>query len=289
MLVVDAFTDRPLVGNPAGVCLLDRPVDADWMQQVAAEMKHSETAFIRPVEAPEADFELRWFTPVAEVALCGHATLAGAHALYETGMARSGRPIRFQTLRSGRLTVTRASDGGLLMDFPACPATEAAPPDDLSEALGATALWVGRNSQNDLLMRLADEVAARGLSPGVDALARMDVHGVIATAVADPRPGVRVRLPLLRRRQAARRTRGPGDRLRPLLRAGPLLGRTARPHRAARIPGVDARLPRPAAGPSVPRSGTDPESSTAPCPADAGPGARSPHEPKRTGAAHALT
>ncbi|GAA2579762.1 PhzF family phenazine biosynthesis protein [Actinomadura fulvescens] len=184
MLVVDSFTDRPFAGNPAGVCLLDHAADAEWMQRVAAEMKHSETAFVRPIQAPDADFELRWFTPVVEVALCGHATLASAHALYETGVADG--PIRFQTLRSGVLTVTRSPDGGLLMDFPACPPAETEAPDDLGEVLGTTPFWVGRNSQNDLFVLVADEEAVRKLSPDVAALGRMDARGVIVTATADP-------------------------------------------------------------------------------------------------------
>ncbi|MEW2353243.1 PhzF family phenazine biosynthesis protein [Spirillospora sp. NPDC029432] len=186
MLVVDAFTDRPFTGNPAGVCLLDGPAEPGWMQRVAAEMRHSETAFVRPIEAPGADFELRWFTPVTEVALCGHATLASAHALYETGAAPAGRPIRLRTLRSGVLTVTRADGGGLLMDFPASPATETGPPPDLDALLGTEPLWVGRNSLNDLLVQVADEATVRGLAPAIDVLARMDVRGVIVTAAADP-------------------------------------------------------------------------------------------------------
>src|ERR671930_2722861 len=122
ILVVDAFTDLPFGGNPAGVCLLDGPADPAWMQRVAREMRHSETAFPRPIDAPDADFELRWFTPEVEVTLCGHATLATAHALYETGTVPADRPIRFQTLHRGVITVRLAADGRLEMDFPAVPA-----------------------------------------------------------------------------------------------------------------------------------------------------------------------
>src|SRR6202035_5030847 len=104
---VDALTNTALGGNPAAVCVLAAPADAGWMQRVAMEMNLSETAFPRPLGEPDADFELRWFTPKVEVALCGHATLASAHVLYETGAVPSGRPIRFRTLRSGVLTVTR--------------------------------------------------------------------------------------------------------------------------------------------------------------------------------------
>ncbi|QKG26675.1 PhzF family phenazine biosynthesis protein [Actinomadura verrucosospora] len=187
MLVVDAFADRPFTGNPAGVCLLDGGTDQEadpaWMQRVAAEMKHSETAFVRPVDEPGADFELRWFTPLVEVALCGHATMAAAHALYDTGTVPAGRPIRFRTLKSGVLTVTRDGDG-LAMDFPACPPEPAEAPEGLAAALGAEVRWTGRNAQNDLIAELADEDAVRGLAPDMAALGRIDARGVIVTARA---------------------------------------------------------------------------------------------------------
>jgi PhzF family phenazine biosynthesis protein len=186
MLVVDAFTDRPFAGNPAGVCLLERAADPGWMQRVAAEMKHSETAFVRPIEGPDADYELRWFTPVTEVALCGHATLASAHALYETGTVAADRPIRFQTLRSGVLTVTREPDGGLVMDFPANPPAEVQPPDELGTALRTTPFWTGRTAQNDLFVLVADEETVRKLTPDGGLLAVQDARGVIVTARADP-------------------------------------------------------------------------------------------------------
>ncbi|MER7544171.1 PhzF family phenazine biosynthesis protein [Actinomadura sp.] len=193
MLVVDAFADRPFTGNPAGVCLLRDAADAEWMQRVAAEMKHSETAFVRPLGDPgggtggdRADFELRWFTPVTEVALCGHATLAAAHALYETGAFAPDRPIRFRTLRSGVLTVTRADGGALSMDFPACPARPVETPGGLAAALGADVLRTGRNEQNDLLAEVADEATVREIAPDVRALAEIDARGVIVTAQADP-------------------------------------------------------------------------------------------------------
>ena len=186
MLVVDAFTDRPFAGNPAGVCLLRDEADPGWMQRVAAEMKHSETAFVRPVEDSAADFELRWFTPVTEVALCGHATLGAAHALYGTGTVASGRPVRFRTLRSGVLTVVREEDGSLAMDFPVCPPEPVDVPAGLPEALGLPVLRAGRNAQNDLLAEVPDEAAVRGAAPDIAALARIDARGVIVTAAADP-------------------------------------------------------------------------------------------------------
>lgn len=179
---MDAFTDRPFAGNPAGVCPLPGPADPGWMQRVATELKHSETAFVRPVDEGDADYELRWFTPVTEVALCGHATLAAAHALYETGAAASDRPIRFLTLKSGVLTVGRDEAGRLSMDFPACPAEPVDIPEGLADALGLPVASVGRNVQNDLVVEVEDEAAVRGAAPDVGALAGIDARGVIVTA-----------------------------------------------------------------------------------------------------------
>ncbi|MFI6521603.1 PhzF family phenazine biosynthesis protein [Spirillospora sp. NPDC050679] len=191
ILVVDAFTDSPFGGNPAGVCVLQGPADPAWMQQVAAEMRHSETAFVRPLEEADADFELRWFTPATEVALCGHATLASAHALYETGLVPAERPIRFRTLHSGVLTVTNVTGGyleggSLEMDFPAVPPEAVSAPDGLAEALGAPVGWTGRNAQNDLVVEVADEATVRKLAPDVRALGEIDARGVVPTAAADP-------------------------------------------------------------------------------------------------------
>ncbi|GAB2842890.1 PhzF family phenazine biosynthesis protein [Actinoallomurus bryophytorum] len=179
--VVDAFTDRPFAGNPAAVCVLATPADAGWMQRVAMEMNLSETAFPRPLDDPGADFELRWFTPKVEVALCGHATLGSAHVLYETGAVPPGRPIRFRTLHSGVLTVTRGGDGTLAMDFPACPPDKADVPG-LAEVLGVSPSWTGRNTQNDILAVIDDAEAVRTLTPDLTALARIDARGVCVTA-----------------------------------------------------------------------------------------------------------
>ncbi|WP_329520154.1 PhzF family phenazine biosynthesis protein [Spirillospora sp. NBC_01491] len=186
MLVVDAFTDRPFSGNPAGVCMLEHEADPGWMQRVAMEMKHSETAFVRPIEAPDADFELRWFTPLTEVALCGHATMASAYALFATGAVPAGGTIRFRTLESGVLTVTRDSGGVLEMDFPASPAEPAEAPAGLAAALGTAALRTGRTSQNDLLVEVAGEAAVRDLAPDIAALGRIEARGIIVTAAAAP-------------------------------------------------------------------------------------------------------
>nr|WP_203433810.1 PhzF family phenazine biosynthesis protein [Jiangella asiatica] len=187
ILVVDSFTDRPFGGNPAGVCLLDRQVSDHWMQSVAAEMKHSETAFVEPVEGDEAaratpavDYRLRWFTPAVEVDLCGHATLATAHVLFERGEAG---PIRFST-RSGVLTVRRGDDGDVVMDFPALPPAEAPAPDGLADALGVEPVRTAR-SRFDVLVEVADEASVRGLAPDPAAVAAIDARGVIVTARGD--------------------------------------------------------------------------------------------------------
>ncbi|MFP6903456.1 MAG: PhzF family phenazine biosynthesis protein, partial [Verrucomicrobiia bacterium] len=156
---IDAFAVGPFTGNPAAVCLLEKEADADWMQSVAAEMNLSETAFV----APRTDgFELRWFTPVAEVDLCGHATLAGAHLLWETGRLAEADTARFHT-RSGLLTAVRVDDW-IELDFPATPAESIEPPPGLSDLLGSVPKFVGR-SRFDLLLELTDAEELRDLNP----------------------------------------------------------------------------------------------------------------------------
>lgn len=174
--VVDAFTARPFAGNPAAVCILDAPRDTVWMQQVAAEVNLSETAFVEP----RADgFGLRWFTPVVEVELCGHATFASAHVVWDEALAPSEAPIRFETA-SGMLTARRTGDA-IEVDFPAEPASACAPPAGLVEALGVEPAWVGRN-RFDYLVELADEATVRQLAPDLAALRAIETRGVIVTA-----------------------------------------------------------------------------------------------------------
>jgi len=178
---VDAFTGEPFTGNPAAVCLLPAPREDAWMQAVAAEMNLSETAFL----LAEGDgWRLRWFTPTTEVELCGHATLASAHVLWETGALDAAYTARFHT-RSGLLTARR--DNGLIwLDFPALPQTPDAPPPGLAEALGAAPVYVGRNRM-DLVVELADEATVRGLRPDHARLRQLPVRGVAVTArSADP-------------------------------------------------------------------------------------------------------
>ena len=187
--VIDAFTDQPFAGNPAAVCVLNdsRWPDERWMQQVAAEMNLPETAFAHPLpESADADWALRWFTPTVEVDLCGHATLATAHALRSD--ARVGTTVRFNT-RSGILTAHIDHGDTITLDFPAAPITEISVPERLPEALDATPDAVyGTGALRDVLVVLPEEAGVRALTPDFTALtqlARRDgTRGVIATAPA---------------------------------------------------------------------------------------------------------
>ena len=173
---VDAFTDRPFTGNPAAVCLLPSPRDAQWMQQIASEMNLAETAFL--VRRPDG-FDLRWFTPGAEVDLCGHATLASAHALWEEGHLKPSEDARFYT-RSGLLTATRRGDQ-IWLDFPSTPVSSAAPLEGLEQAIGRKARMVGR-TVFDYVVELASEAAVRSLAPDMTFIAGIPYRGVIVTA-----------------------------------------------------------------------------------------------------------
>jgi PhzF family phenazine biosynthesis protein len=180
LYLVDAFTDRPFAGNPAAVCLLESYRDAAWMQHAAAEMNQAETAFLRP--RPDGDWDLRWFTPVVEVELCGHATLASAHVLWETGRVPPASAIRFHT-QSGVLTCTRRG-ARIEMDFPAEPATPVGSPAEEAFALGATPTFVGRNRM-DMLVVLGSADELRRLKPDMGQVAEIKVRGVIVTAKSD--------------------------------------------------------------------------------------------------------
>jgi PhzF family phenazine biosynthesis protein len=157
--VVDAFTDSPFRGNPAAVCILRAPGDDGWRQDVAREMNLSETAFLE--KRADGSYTLRWFTPAVEVDLCGHATLASAHILWESGELASGEKAVFHT-RSGILYAVKKGDW-IELDFPAEPESTAHAPAELIEALGVTALYTGRN-RFDYLVEVDDEDIVRGLS-----------------------------------------------------------------------------------------------------------------------------
>jgi PhzF family phenazine biosynthesis protein len=179
---VDAFTDRPFTGNPAAVVVLEAEASDEWMAAVARETNVSDTAFVMRQDLPEAEFQLRWFTPKVEVDLCGHATLASAHCLLEDGVKD---PIRFAT-RSGVLTVNRRSDGSLAMDFPAWPPRQADLVGEMTEALGVQVEWTGRTDNAFFLLALvAEELHVRDLEPDLEAITRLDASAVIVTAPAD--------------------------------------------------------------------------------------------------------
>ena len=175
---VDAFAEEPFKGNPAGVCLLPGPADAAWMQNVAAEMNVAETAF--PLAEGDG-FRLRWFTPKVEVKLCGHATLATAHILYERGILAPDQEARFETL-SGLLTARR--DGDLIeLDFPARPPLPKPPEwaDAVVGALGIKPVYIGMSAE-DVLFEAVDEEAVRSIKPDFATLRSLPARGVIVTS-----------------------------------------------------------------------------------------------------------
>lgn len=180
LTTVDAFTDRPFAGNPAAVVVLGAEAPEGWMRALAGEMNLSETAFLVP--DGQGAWGLRWFTPTVEIDLCGHATLASAHVLYETGRLEPDDVAHFDT-RSGRLTVRREADR-LAMDFPATPPEPTQPPAALAEALGAWPVWTGR-SRFDLFAVLPSALDVRALDPDHGRLAALGARGVIVTAQAE--------------------------------------------------------------------------------------------------------
>jgi len=180
---VDAFTNRPFAGNPAAVCILRQPENVAWMQAVASEMNLSETAFVVP-QKDATSFDIRWFTPATEVDLCGHATLASAHILWEAGMLPAEQPARFNT-KCG-LLVCRGKGNWpdpkwIVMDFPATPENSVPIPPGLQEALGISPKYVGA-SQFDYLVELDSEETVRNLKPNFALLKALEVRGVIVTA-----------------------------------------------------------------------------------------------------------
>jgi len=179
LYIADAFTPRAFGGNPAAVCLLKEPAPDAWMQALACEMNLSETAFVIP---EERGLRLRWFTPTVEVDLCGHATLATAHVLWQEAGIPDERPIEFHT-RSGVLTCVRR-DGWIAMNFPAAPPSPARAPETLKEALGVEPVSVGKN-RFDLIVELPSESAVRAVKPDFQKLEAIPVRGTIITARSD--------------------------------------------------------------------------------------------------------
>jgi PhzF family phenazine biosynthesis protein len=182
---VDAFTDRRFSGNPAAVCVLAEPMPDRWMQDVAAEMNLSETAFVVPLDG-DGHYRLRWFTPSSEVDLCGHATLATAHALWEDGHVPAGISCRFET-RSGPLTASRGARG-IELDFPReAVESEVTSPTELAildAAIPAPIRFAGRN-RFDLLVQLDDETTLTELHPDIRKLGELPCRGIIVTSPSD--------------------------------------------------------------------------------------------------------
>lgn len=175
---VDAFAGNPFSGNPAAVCLLDSKADDTWMQNLASEMNLSETAFV----VPEGDgYCLRWFTPTVEVELCGHATLASAHILWETSTLAPSQPAIFET-QSGTLTALK--DGNLIrLDFPSKPPSQCQPIPELEKALGVHATFTG-NNQMDYFLEIENDERLREIRPDFNLLGSLGMRGVIVTALS---------------------------------------------------------------------------------------------------------
>jgi predicted PhzF superfamily epimerase YddE/YHI9 len=176
---VDAFTDRPFAGNPAAVCVLPEPADERWMQHLANEMNLSETAFL--VER-EDGYHLRWFTPAVEVELCGHATLASAHILWEQGFLAPDRPARFYT-RSGLLSAVR-KDQWIELDFPAVPEKQTEIPEELLKAFGAPVRYAGKN-RFDFLLEFDSAETVLNMSPDFTLLKQISGRGFMVTSRSD--------------------------------------------------------------------------------------------------------
>jgi predicted PhzF superfamily epimerase YddE/YHI9 len=175
---VDSFTAEPFRGNPAAVCVMSGPAEDAWMADVAREMNLSETAFLHPAQD---GYRLRWFTPTVEVGLCGHATLASAHVLWQDGHIGPDEAARFHT-KSGLLTATRTGEW-ISMDFPAEPARLIDPPQALLRGLDVRPRWVGKNRM-DYLVELESEEAVRSVRPIFDLLAEVPVRGAMVTSIA---------------------------------------------------------------------------------------------------------
>lgn len=175
----DAFTDKPFSGNPAGVCVLDSPLDENLMKKIAFEMNLAETAFLSKIE--DGSYSLRWFTPAVEVDLCGHATLASSHILWETGIEMKSDTLRFNT-RSGLLKANY-KNGEIELDFPAIESKQIEIPEELIKALGVKPVILNKTDWN-YLAEIDSEETLRNIKPDFEILKSLDVFGTIITAKA---------------------------------------------------------------------------------------------------------
>ena len=180
---IDAFASRPFTGNPAVVCLLTEPRTDEWMQLVATEMNLSETAFVaRYRDAEEKRFHLRWFTPKVEVDLCGHATLATSHALWESGWLAADEVAVFDS-RSGELRAEKTGDR-IFLNFPATPAEPAGLSSEISDAMNVEPVFSGF-SREDCLIEVATADEVKNVEVDFQRLAKSEIRGVILTATSE--------------------------------------------------------------------------------------------------------
>ena len=178
--IVAAFAEGPFKGNPAGVCLLQEALGDDALQRIARDLAQPETAFVRQVDGGWA---IRWFSPLTEVALCGHATLAAAHVLWREGLAPADRPIDFAAGETA-LCAMRESEDLIWLDFPALPGREAAPPDDLLACVSPAPVATMRHADR-WLFEYVTAAEVRAARPDFGALARTGVRSLILTAPSD--------------------------------------------------------------------------------------------------------
>jgi PhzF family phenazine biosynthesis protein len=179
---VDAFTDSIFSGNPAAVCILPEPREDAWMQKLAQELNLSETAFL---QKRGDGYNLRWFTPLVEVDLCGHATLASAHILWEEGLLRTNEVARFHT-RSGLLKAERSGEW-IELDFPALPDRKMPIPKGMAKALGVRPKYLGR-SRFDYIAEVESENQIANIKPNFTLLSALPIRGLIVTARASTAP-----------------------------------------------------------------------------------------------------
>lgn len=174
---VDAFTDKPFTGNPAGVCVLEQPPTVDQMKSIALEVNAAETAFLI---RNDNGYDLRWFTPAIEIDLCGHATLGSAHVLFSEGQEPPDKTIRFQT-RSGELTAKQVGEGWMQLDFPAIASAPAKPSPAIEHTMGKKPVAVAQ-THNTIIAELASADDVRTARPDFNAILALGVHGLIITA-----------------------------------------------------------------------------------------------------------
>ena len=180
---VDAFTSDPFKGNPAGVCILDKEMSDEWMQNIAAEMNLSETAFI---SGGKDEYKIRFFTPESEITLCGHATLSSAHIMFETGIVKKDEVITFSS-KAGILKI-RFLDGWVVMNFPAYDLKQAQIPQDICNYIVITPLEFYRTDHGWTFVLLRNEEEVLNLSPDFKAMRNSEYGDMIVTAPSsDPR------------------------------------------------------------------------------------------------------